>query len=200
MVIADDEPLYRVGLARAIERRADLRLVGAAGDGAGALELIAERSPAVAVVDARLEAAAPAIVRRLRSTRVIFVATEPDSGSVYSALEAGAAGYLSKRDDEYAIHAAISRAADGEIVLSPEAQTALAHRIQAEPRPDGGLSGREHEVLELAADGLSTTEMAARLYLSRATIKTHLAHLYVKLGVSDKTAAVATGLRRRLID
>ena len=79
----------------------------------------------------------------------------------------------------------------------PDDQTALGHALE---RPNGGLTVREHEVLELAADGLSTSEIAERMFLSRATIKTHLAHLYDKLGVSDKTAAVATALRRRLID
>lgn len=202
--MADEQPLFREGLCSAIRSRAGLDLVASANDGEDAVELIARHAPEVALLDACMDLEARVVVRRLHDescpTRVVFLSSSLDSESIYSALQAGAAGYLSKREDESAICSALARAAGGDVVLSPDAQTALGHALERTPRPNGGLTVREQEVLELAADGLSTSQIADRMFLSRATIKTHLAHLYDKLGVSDKTAAVATALRRRLID
>jgi two-component system, NarL family, nitrate/nitrite response regulator NarL len=205
VVVADDHPLYRDGLTGAIRAQPHLDLVGEAADGSGALALISEHSPDVALLDVKMHFDGPSVLKRLQavgsSTRVVFLSAYLDSALVYSALEAGAAGFLSKRADRAAICDALHAAARGEIVLSPETQTALGHEIHMNRRSDGPrLTAREYEVLALAAEGLSASAIGERLFLSPATIKTHLAHVYDKLGVSDRAAAVAEAFRRGLLD
>lgn len=205
VVVADDHPLYREGLVGAIRERPMLEMVGEAADGAEALRLIATRSPDVALLDVKMQVDGPSVLKRLRAARaetaVVFLSAYLDSALVYSALEAGAAGFLSKAADRAAICDAVERVARGEIVLSPETQTVLGQEIRLKRRAEHQpLTAREYEVLALAAEGLSASAIADRLFLSPATIKTHLAHLYDKLGVSDRTAAVAVAFRRGLID
>ena len=202
VLIADDHPVYRDGLASAIRAAAELELVAEAATAAEAVLLIMRGDPDVALVAPEAGSGAR-LFAQLRErgcrTRVVLLAGEPDGRSIWAGLEAGAAGYLSTRDDRAEICAALARAGRGDVVLSPEIQAALGRGLRR-TGANGGLTEREHEVLELAAEGLSTTQMADRMFLSRATIKTHLAHVYAKLGASGKAAAVATGLRRRLID
>jgi two-component system nitrate/nitrite response regulator NarL len=203
--VADDHPLYRDGLTGAIRARPRLELVGEAADGSGALALISEHSPDVALLDVKMHFDGPSVLKRLQavgsSTRVVFLSAYLDSALVYSALEAGAPGFLSKRADRAAICDALHAAASGEIVLSPETQTALGHEIHMNRRSDRPrLTAREYEVLALAAEGLSASAIGGRLFLSPATIKTHLGHVYNKLGVSDRAAAVAEAFRRGLLD
>jgi two-component system, NarL family, nitrate/nitrite response regulator NarL len=204
VVVADDHPLYRDGLAGAIREHPALDLVGEASNGREALELIERHVPDVALLDVKMPVDGPTVLRRLvgsaHPTRIVFLSAFLDSALIYSALEAGAAGYLSKRDDRSAICTALRAAARGDVVLSRAAQTALGREIRSNPRPDApALTPREQEVLRLAADGLSASDIGARLFLSPATVKTHLAHLYDKLGVSDRSAAVAEGFRRGLL-
>jgi two-component system, NarL family, nitrate/nitrite response regulator NarL len=147
----------------------------------------------------------PSVLRRLqnagRSTKVVFLSAYLDSALIYSVLEAGAAGFLSKRAERSAICDALVAAASGEIVLSPEIQTALAGEIRSSRRANRpALTPREHEVLVLAAEGLSASRIGERLFLSAATIKAHLAHAYDKLGASDRASAVAEAFRRGLLD
>jgi two-component system, NarL family, nitrate/nitrite response regulator NarL len=119
---------------------------------------------------------------------------------IYSALDAGAAGFPSKRAERAEICDALRAAAAGEIVLSSETQTALGREIRFKKRTDEpALTAREQEVLVLAAEGHSASEIGKRLYLSAATVKTHLAHLYDKFGVYDRAAAVAEAFRRGLL-
>jgi two-component system nitrate/nitrite response regulator NarL len=206
VVLADDHPLYRDGLVGAIRARDDLDLVGEAGSGDEALSLIAQHRPAVALLDVKMDVDGPTVLKRLQNahvskTRVVFLSAYLDSALIYSALEAGAAGFLSKRADRSAICDAIVAAADGEIVLSQEIQTALGHEIRANHRNGHpALTPREHEVLVLAAEGLSASQIGQRLFLSASTVKTHLAHVYDKLGVSDRTAAVAEAFRQGLVE
>jgi two-component system nitrate/nitrite response regulator NarL len=205
VVVADDHPLYRDGLVGAIQARDDLELVGRASSGDEALGLVSRLSPHVALLDVKMDVDGPTVMRRMRtggsSTRVVFLSAYLDSALIYSALEAGAAGFLSKRADRSAICDAIVSAASGEIVLSPEIQTALGREIRANHRNGHpALTPREHEVLVLAAEGLSASRIGERLFLSPSTVKTHLAHVYDKLGVSDRTAAVAEAFRQGLVD
>ena len=206
VVLADDHPLYRDGLVSAIKARHDLELVGEAASGDEALELIALHSPDVALLDVKMDVDGPTVMRQLQnghrsSTRVVFLSAYLDSALIYSALEAGACGFLSKRADRSAICDAIVAAAEGEIVLSQEIQTALGQEIRANHRNGHpALTPREHEVLVLAAEGLSAAGIGKRLFLSASTVKTHLAHVYDKLGVSDRTAAVAEAFRQGLVD
>ena len=205
VVVADDHPLYRDGLVGAIQARHDLELAGLATNGDEAFEVISARSPDVALLDVKMDVGGPTVMRRIKNvgsqTRVVFLSAYLDSALIYSALEAGAAGFLSKRADRSAICDALVAAASGEIVLSPEIQTALGREIRMNHRSDRPvLTTREHEVLVLAAEGLSASGIGARLFLSPSTVKTHLAHVYEKMGVSDRTAAVAEAFRQGLVD
>jgi two-component system, NarL family, nitrate/nitrite response regulator NarL len=205
VVVADDHPLYREGLIGAIQARQDLELLGEASDGDDALEIIRRGLPDVALLDVKMDVDGTSVLRRLQGsggpTRVVFLSAYLDSALIYSALEAGASGFLSKRADRSTICDAVVAAARGEIVLSPEIQTALGREIRANHRRERpALTSREREVLVLAAEGLSAPDIGERLFLSTSTVKTHLAHLYEKLGVSDRTAAVAEAFRQGLVE
>ena len=207
VLIADDHPLFREAIARVIAERPDLELVAEASDGRAALEKIRELTPDVAVIDVRMpQLDGSDVLVALREeglpTNVVFLSAFLDSKTVYDAVAAGANAYLSKEAETDEIVTAILAAARGETILGPEVQTGLAEQIrfreESESRPR--LSDREHEVLRLIAQGLSAPEIGARIHLSTATVKTHLQHLYEKLGVSERAAAVAEGMRRGLVD
>ena len=207
VLIADDHPLFREAIARVIAERSDLELVAEAADGRAALEKIRELQPDVAVIDVRMpQLDGSDVLVALREeglpTNVVFLSAFLDSKTVYDAVAAGANAYLSKEAETDEIVTAILAAARGETILGPEVQTGLAEQIrfreENESRPR--LSDREHEVLGLIAEGLSAPEIGERIHLSTATVKTHLQHLYEKLGVSERAAAVAEGMRRGLVD
>jgi len=142
-----------------------------------------------------------AIEREGLPTRVLFVSAYLDSEIVFEAIGGGARGYLSKEAGRRQICDAVSAIAPGETVLAPEVQAGLAREIQLRSSDDRPLlTPREREVLRLTADGLSAPDIGERLYLSPATVKTHLQHLYGKLGVSDRAAAVAEAMRRGLLE
>ena len=207
MLIADDHPLFRGAIGRVIEGCHELELVAQAQDGREALERIRELGPDVAVIDVRMPGldgsdVLVAVREEGLPTNVVFLSAFLDSKTVYDAVAAGAKAYLSKEAEPDEIVAAITAAARGDTILSPEVQTGLAEQIrfreENEARPR--LSEREHEVLNLIAQGLSAPEIGERIHLSTATVKTHLQHLYEKLGVSERAAAVAEGMRRGLVD
>jgi two-component system nitrate/nitrite response regulator NarL len=207
VLIADDHPLFREAIARVIAARSDLELVAEAPDGRTALDKIRQLRPDVAVIDVRMpQLDGSDVLAALREeglpTNVVFLSAFLDSKTVYDAVAAGANAYLSKEAETDEIVNAILAAAHGETILGPEVQTGLAEQIrlreESEARPR--LSEREHEVLKLIAQGLSAPEIGERIHLSTATVKTHLQHLYEKLGVSERAAAVAEGMRRGLVD
>jgi two-component system, NarL family, nitrate/nitrite response regulator NarL len=206
VVVADDHPVYRDGIVRAVKERPELELVGEVATGREALDVIGELQPDVAILDMRMPGMdgrrlLNAIERDRIPTRVLFVSAYLDSEIVFAAIGGGARGYLSKEATRQQICDAVSAVARGETVLAPEVHTGLAREIQlrsSEDRPV--LTPREREVLRLTADGLSAPEIGDRLYLSPATVKTHLQHLYGKLGVSDRAAAVAEAMRRGLLE
>jgi len=207
VLIADDHPLFREAIARVIAGRADLELVAEASDGRAALERIRELEPDVAVIDVRMpELDGSDVLLALREeglrTNVVFLSAFLDAKTVYDAVAAGAHAYLSKEAETHEIVTAILAAARGETILGPEVQTGLAEQIRLREENDlrPRLSDREHEVLKLIAQGMSAPEIAERIHLSTATVKTHLQHLYEKLGVSERAAAVAEGMRRGLVD
>jgi two-component system, NarL family, nitrate/nitrite response regulator NarL len=205
-VVADDHPLYRDGMVRAIKERPDLELVGEAADGRAALDMVAELQPDVAVLDLRMPEldalqVMNAIKRDELPTRVVLVSAFLDGSLVFQAVAAGAAAYLSKDADRNRICDAVAAVARGETVLSPEIQAGIAEEIRARGRTDRpALSEREREILVQIADGRSAPEIAKQLYLSPATVKSHLQNLYEKLGVSDRAAAVAEAMRRGLLE
>ena len=205
VLVADDHPLYRDGIVRAIKQRPDLELVGEAGDGREALARIQELQPDVAVVDFNLPSLSGIqVVTALGDmecpVQVLMLTAYTDSELVYDAIAAGARGYLLKDVDRRTICDAITAVARGKTVFSPDLQDGIADQIRAhrhDPRPR--LTPREREILNLAAEGRSAPEIARVLFLSTNTIKTHLSNIYEKLGVSDRAAAVAKALREGVL-
>jgi two-component system, NarL family, nitrate/nitrite response regulator NarL len=205
VVVADDHPVYREGMARAVRQHAELELVAECADGTEALAAIERLAPDVALLDVRMRGVdALEILAALASTgldsRVLLLSVDATGTVVHEAVALGAAGYLSKEEDRERICDAIVAVAKGATVFSPQTHAALARDIRlrgAEATP--ALSAREQEILVLTADGVSAPEIGQRLHLSPATIKTHLGHIYAKLGVSNRAAAVAAAMRRRIL-
>lgn len=206
ILIADDHPVYRQGLERAIKERPELELVAASSDGREALERINQLEPDIAVVDVRMPGLdglkiVAAVKRDGLRTKVVLLTGYEDSGAAYSALAQGAAGYVSKASDHEELCEAIVTAGRGETVIAPQFAAGIASEIQLRETSDRpALTDREGEVLKLLAEGRTAQKIGAELHLSEATIKTHLHHLYDKLGVSDRAAAVATAMRWGLLE
>lgn len=204
--VADDHPVYREGVARAIKARPEFELVGEAEDGRQALERIQVLVPDVAVLDVQMPGlqgseVLHAIKRDGVSTRVVLLSAHVDSETVYRAVASGAGAYLSKESSRERICDAVAAVARGEVVLSAEVQAGLASEIQIRERDERpALTPREHEILVLTADGHSAPDIGKQLHLSQSTVKTHLKSLYEKLGVSDRAAAVAESMRRGLLE
>ena len=202
--VADDHPPFRDGISRAISARDGLELAGVAGTGLAALGAIRSSRPDVAVLAVEMAGLGgidltASIVRAEVATRVLLLAASPED--VYEAVCAGAYGYLMRRVGPDAVCAAVEAVARGSAVLDGAAQDALVRCIRDRAtRARPVLSEREHEVLELTAQGLSAPQIAARLHLSPTTVKSHLHGAYEKLGVSDRAAAVAVALRSGVID
>lgn len=206
VLVADDHPVYREGIVRVFERRPEFELVAEVGDGAAALDEIRRLVPHVAIVDLRLPsvdgiAVLDAVEREHLATKVIIVSAYEDSATVYRAISRGARGYLPKVCSGESLCDSVLIVSRGETIIPPALQAGLASEIRSRrDREDGPvLTPREIEVLRLAADGLSAPEIAVRLFLSVTTVKTHLQHVYEKLEVSDRAAAVATALRRGML-
>ncbi len=206
VVVADDHPIYREGLVGALRSSGRIEVVGEVTDGRDALDAIREQQPAVALVDYRLPgldgaAVVHAVTRDSLPTRVLILSAFTDSAVVYKAIENGAAGYLSKETQRDRIVDAVLACARGETVIPPEIASELAPEIRARRDTSGPiLTERETEILRLIAEGKSLPEIAKQLYLGVTTVKTHTQHLYEKLEVSDRAAAVATAIRRGLIE
>ena len=205
VLVADDHPLYRDALAAAVRMRPELELVAQADTGAGALADIERLRPDVAVLDARMpDVEGTEVMDRMQSmslgTRVVLVSGYLDSGLAYDAIARGAGACFSKLASASEICDAIVAVAAGQTVIPPEVQTQVAQEIRqrtAAARPD--LTDRELQIVRRIADGASAPAIAGALGLSPATVKTHLRHVYEKLGVSDRAAAVAEAMRRGII-
>jgi DNA-binding NarL/FixJ family response regulator len=202
LLIADDHPVVRDGLRGMVAAEPDLEVVGEAGNGLEVLALVPRVRPDVALVDLRMpELDGVATIRALRQrhpeVRVLVLTTFDTERDVVSAIEAGATGYLLKDAPRAELFRAIRSAARGESVLAPEVATRLVGQLRAPSSQP--LTQRELQVLELVARGATNREVAARLHVSEATVKTHLVHAFAKLGVGDRTAAVTAALERRLI-
>jgi len=207
VVVADDHPIYREGIVRAINERPDLELVGEAADGRQALEQIKERSPEVAVLDIRMPGldgtqVLAAMRRDGVETEVLFLSAFMEPELAYRTVAAGARGYLSKESSRQEVCEAIVTISRGGTALAAEAQAGLAREIQERERTGGPpqLTAREQEVLNLVAEGLSAPDIGKHIHLSTTTVKSHLHSLYEKLGVSDRAAAVAEAMRRGLLE
>jgi two-component system nitrate/nitrite response regulator NarL len=180
--------------------------VGETGDGRAALAAIGAEEPDVAVIGGTLagltgEQLLRAVARDGIRTRVVLITARPGPDDVYGALVGGAAAYLTKEADARELCDAITAVARGRTVLAPELQAGLAAEIRLRaPRDRPLMSARERETLKLIADGLSAPAIGRQLHLSTATVKTHLQHIYEKLGVSERAAAVAEAMRRGLLE
>ena len=206
VVVGDDHPMYREGVVRAMKESGRIRVVAEVGDGRAALEAIREHEPAVALLDYRMPeldglAVVTAVIRDDLPTRVLILSATEDPGTVYEALSAGAAGYLTKESDRDEIVAAVISCAKGGGYVPANMAGGLANELRQRSRGDATLlSPREAEVIKLIADGHSVPDIAKQLHLAPTTVRTHVQRLYEKLGVSDRGAAVAEAMRRRLVE
>jgi two-component system nitrate/nitrite response regulator NarL len=205
VLVADDHPVYRQGVVRSLKSRPGLRVEWEAGSGREALRVIRDERPDIAVLDLRMpELDGLQVLEEVEAqglaTRVVLLSGHTSGDTVYRAVAMGALGVLSKDAMPDEIGDAVAAVARGETVLHPDAQLALAaavRRREDTSRPQ--LTEREQQVLALLAEGRSAPEIGRTLYLSTATIKSHLHTLYDKLGVSDRAAAVAVAMRTGLL-
>ena len=202
LVIADDHPVVRAGLHTMLSNQPDFLLVGEASTGSEAVEQVVRLCPDVVLMDLRLPgldgAEATAQIRAHRLTTAVLILTTYESTvDILRAIEAGATGYLLKDAQSEELVAAIRAVAQGKAVLAPNVATRLVHQVGKPAQK--ALSARELEVLVLVAQGASNKEIARTLHLSEATVKSHLLHLFGKLDVSDRTAAVTVALERKLL-
>ncbi|GII01598.1 response regulator [Planobispora takensis] len=202
LVIVDDHPVVRDGLRGMFVEQADLEVVGEAEDGERGLAVAERERPDVVLTDLRMPGLGGAdfirlLAERVPSARVLVLTTYDGDDDVLPALTAGAIGYLLKDSPREEVFRAVRAAAAGETVLSPSVAARVLNRVRT-PAP-AELSERERAVLGLVARGCTNKETAAELFISETTVKTHLAHIYTKLGVSDRASAVATAYSRGLL-
>jgi DNA-binding NarL/FixJ family response regulator len=202
VVIVDDHPVVRDGLRGMLGAHPDFEVVGEAGDGAEAL-VVAERTrPQVVLMDLRMPGLGGAeAIRQLRARQpeieVLVLTTYDTDDDVLPAIEAGATGYLLKDVPREELFRAVRAARRGEAVLAPTVAGRLMGRVRKPEKV--GLSAREREVLALVAKGHNNRDAAAKLFISEATVKTHLLHIYDKLEVNDRAAAVAAAYQQGLL-
>jgi len=202
LLIVDDHPIVRDGLRGAFAGNAEFEVVGEAGDGAEAVSRATALRPDVVLMDLRMPRMdGVEAIRRLQreapAVRVLVLTTFDTDSDVLPAIEAGATGYLLKDAPVEELLRAVRAAARGESVLAPAVAGRLMGRVRQPAQ--GTLSQRELQVLKLIADGATNREAAAKLFISEASIKTHLLHIYDKLGVRDRAAAVGEAFRRGLV-
>ncbi|WP_338748016.1 response regulator transcription factor [Janibacter alittae] len=203
VVVVEDHPVTRMGIVALLTQDERITVVGEAGTGEEAMTVVGRESPDVVVTDLRLGegmdgvGVTTSLRARAPAPAVLVLTTYDTDRDIVRAVEAGAAGYLLKDTDPAEITSAVLRAAAGETVLSP----ALAQRVVARiSRPRAVLSPREVETLAAVARGLSNKEIARELFISEATVKTHLVHVFTKFDVDSRTAAVARAREEGLLN
>jgi DNA-binding NarL/FixJ family response regulator len=208
VVVADDQTAVREGLALLLDLLDDVSVVGSAADGEEAARLVAEHGADVVLMDLRMPRVdGVTATARIRAehpgTQIVVLTTYAEDADILAALRAGALGYLTKDAGRAQIAAAVRAAASGQSVLDPQVQQRLlAAASGAAPAAEGGLpdglTAREGDVLRLIAAGLSNREIAAKLYVSEATVKSHINRLFAKTGVRDRAQAVQYAYRHGL--
>ncbi|KFK91321.1 LuxR family transcriptional regulator [Streptomyces sp. JS01] len=206
LVVVDDHPVVRDGLRGMFTAAPGFEVLGEAADGVDALAVVGELDPDVVLMDLRMPggggvAAIAELTRRGARAKVLVLTTYDTDSDTLPAIEAGATGYLLKDAPREELFAAVRAAADGRSVLSPAVASRLMTRVRT-PAADpaaSALSAREREVLVLVARGTTNREIAAELFISEATVKTHLTHVFAKLGAKDRAAAVAVGYDRGIL-
>ncbi|MEU2876384.1 response regulator transcription factor [Streptomyces sp. NPDC007070] len=213
VVVADDQTVVREGIVMLLGLLPGIEVVGAAGDGDEAVKLVAELAPDVVLMDLRMPRCdGVEATRRIRAehpgTQVVVLTTFADDDSLFPALRAGARGYLTKDAGGDEIVRAVESVLSGEAGLAPSIQRRLLERL-SEPGPEpwatpadqapDGLTVRESEVVVLIAEGLSNQEIARRLHVSTATVKTHINNLFAKTGLKDRAQAVRYAYAKGLV-
>lgn len=202
VLVVDDHPVVRGGIVALLGTADDLDVVGEAATGFEAVELAVQLEPDVVLMDLRMpgidgDEATARILATRPSIRVLVLTTYESDDRILTAIEAGASGYLLKAAPQEELLAGIRSVARGEAALAPHIATLLVNRVQ---RPVGPtLSARETEVLKLVAQGFSNPAIAQQLFVSAATVKTHLLHAFEKLGVNDRTRAVTRAMELGLL-
>ncbi|MEV3938038.1 response regulator transcription factor [Glycomyces sp. NPDC049804] len=204
VLIADDHPVVRDGLRGMFDRAEDIEVVGEAADGREAVDRALALGPDVVLMDLRMPGtdgvtAIRELAARGAAAKVLVLTTYDTDSDVLPAIEAGAAGYLLKDASPAELQRAIRTAHEGGTVLAPSVASLLMAQVRRPAPSTGPLSERELEVLALIAKGRSNREAAAELFISEATVKTHLMHVYAKLEVNDRAAAVAAAYERGLL-
>lgn len=212
VVVADDQTVVREGIVMLLGLLPGIEVVGAAGDGEEAVRLVAEVAPDVVLMDLRMPRCdGVEATRRIRAehpqTQVVVLTTFADDDSLFPALRAGARGYLTKDAGGDEILRAVESVLSGDAGLSPSIQRRLLERLSepapapppAPSEPPDGLTAREAEVLVLIAEGLSNHEIAQKLHVSTATVKTHINNLFAKIGIKDRAQAVRYAYGKGLV-
>jgi DNA-binding NarL/FixJ family response regulator len=206
MLLVDDHRMFRAGLHALLDGEPDLLIIGEAGNGADAVRLAAELRPDVILMDLRLTGdrggidgveATRQIVAATPGAAVVVLTSYGTQADVVRAMAAGARGYVLKAGEPEELFEAVRTAARGDLGLSPQATARIVGHLTD---PDPILTSREVEVIRLVAQGLSNRAIATALFLTEATIKTHLIRLYRKLGADNRTSAVSEAIRRGLVE
>jgi DNA-binding NarL/FixJ family response regulator len=202
IVIADDHPIFRAGLQGLLSAQEDFQVVGEAANGREAVSVVRHAVPDVLLVDLQMpQLDGVGAIREIKdlapATRILVLTTYDSDGDILRAVEAGATGYLLKDTPREELFKAIRATANGDSVLSPAVASKLVGRARGPV--DRSLSGREIEVLRLVARGISNKIIGKDLRISEATVKTHLLHIFAKLGVDDRTAAVTAAMERGVL-
>ncbi len=202
VLIVDDHPVVRTGIRGMLAGQPDFEVVGEAVNGQEAVDLVGRLNPDVVLMDLRMPgtdgvAATSRIRKDYPGTRVLVLTTSDSGADILRAVEAGATGYVLKDAPREELYGAIRAAAEGKPLLAPDVAAHLVERVRWPS--DEGLSGREVEVLDLVARGKGNKEIARTLWISEATVKSHLLHVDEKLGAADRASAVAVAMQRGLL-
>lgn len=200
VLLVDDHAVVRAGLRALLDSQPDIEVIAEAGTGEEAVDAVTTHRPRLVTMDLALGSGIDGVeaIRRIRQVDrnlpVLVFTTYDTDADVVRAIDAGAIGYLLKDSTPQEIFAAVRGAAAGQSVLSPPVASRLLQQMQ---RPEEALTPREAELLTLLAKGMTNKELGKALFISEATVKTHLAHIYSKLGVDTRAAAVSVALRRQ---
>jgi DNA-binding NarL/FixJ family response regulator len=204
VLVADDHPIVRSGIVGLIGAADDIDVVGEAVDGADAVHLAEQLRPDIVLMDLRMPrldgaAATAAILAANPAVRVLILTTYETDDQILGAIAAGASGYLLKAAPQAEIIEGVRSVAGGQTVLAPVIAARLVQRVRADAVPAPRLSARELDVLRLVAAGQSNPQIGRSLFIGEATVKTHLLHVFEKLGVGDRTRAVTLAMELRLL-